>query len=51
MAETKTERITIRVTKTLRRRLEKLAAADRRKLASYVEVVLQDHVKRAVDQV
>ena len=46
MPETKGERITIRLTKALRRRLEKLAAQDRRKLASYVELVLAEHADR-----
>lgn len=45
-AERKTERIMIRLTKTLRLRLEKLAAKDRRKLATYIEVVLADHAER-----
>jgi predicted DNA-binding protein len=46
MPEAKTERISIRLTKTLRRRLEKLGAADHRKLATYIEVVLQEHADR-----
>jgi len=46
MPEIKGERITIRLTKALRIRLEKLAAEDRRKLASYVELVLAEHVRR-----
>ena len=46
MAENKTERISIRLTKALRKRLEKLAAADRRKLSSYIEVVLDEHATR-----
>lgn len=46
MAENKTERLSIRLTKTLRRRLEKLAAEDRRKLASYIDVVLEEHADR-----
>jgi predicted DNA-binding protein len=46
MAEKKTERISIRLTKTLRRRLTKLAAKDRRKFASYIEVVLAEHADR-----
>ena len=46
MAERKTERVTVRLTKALRRRLEKLAAEDRRKLSSYIEVVLEDHADR-----
>ena len=46
MAERKTERISIRLTKTLRRRLEKLAEQDRRKLATYIEVALEEHAER-----
>ncbi|MGH7488921.1 MAG: hypothetical protein ACREMY_25460 [bacterium] len=42
MAEKKTERVTIRLTKALRKRLEKLASADRRKLATFIELVLED---------
>jgi hypothetical protein len=34
------------VTKALRRKLEKLAAEDRRKLATYIEVVLEEHADR-----
>jgi hypothetical protein len=46
MAEKKTERVSIRMTKALRRRLQKLAADDRRKLASYIEIVLEEHADR-----
>lgn len=46
MPEKKSERISIRLTKKLLRRLEKLAAEDRRKLASYVEIVLEEHADR-----
>jgi hypothetical protein len=46
MTERKTERLSIRLTKTLRRRLEKLAAEDRRKLSSYIEIVLEEHAAR-----
>ncbi len=46
MAERKDERITIRLPKALRRRLEKLAEQDRRKLSSYVEIVLEEHADR-----
>ena len=46
MAERKTERLSIRLTKALRRRLEKLAADDRRKLSTYIEIVLEEHADR-----
>jgi predicted transcriptional regulator len=46
MAEKKTERVSLRLTKSLRRRLEKLAAEDRRKLSSYVEIALEEHADR-----
>jgi len=46
MAEKKTERVSLRLTKALRRRLERLAAEDRRKLASYIEVALEEHADR-----
>jgi len=50
MAKTKTERISIRLTKALRRRLEKLAAEDRRTLSAYVEIVLEEHADRKVEK-
>ena len=46
MAETKTERITIRLTKALLRRLKRLAAEDRRKLSTYVELALEEYADR-----
>ena len=46
MAEKRTEKISLRLTKALRRRLEKLAAQDRRKLASYIEFALEEHADR-----
>jgi predicted DNA-binding protein len=46
MIERKTERLSIRLTRTLRRRLEKLAAEDRRKLSNYIELILEEHAER-----
>lgn len=46
IAQRKTERLSLRLTAALRRRLERLAAKDRRKLASYIEVVLEEHADR-----
>lgn len=50
MPERKTERLSIRLTRSLRRRLEKLAAEDRRKLASYIELILEEHTDRKVEK-
>ena len=50
MGETKTERVSIRLTKSLRRRLEKLATKDRRTLSSYIEIVLEEHADRKVEK-
>jgi predicted HicB family RNase H-like nuclease len=38
--------LSIRITPDLKAALEKLAAADKRSLASYVEIVLQTYVDR-----
>ena len=37
--------INLRVRPTLKAKLEKLAEQDRRTLSSYVEMILEDHVK------
>jgi hypothetical protein len=39
--------LSVRLTHVLMDELQRLADADRRSLASYVEIVLQDHVKAA----
>jgi hypothetical protein len=44
---TKTAALSVRIEPELKAGLERLAEADRRSLASYVELVLQDHVKAA----
>jgi hypothetical protein len=44
---TKTAALSIRIEPALKAALEKLAAADKRSLASYVEIVLQEHVDGA----
>lgn len=41
---TKDARIAVRVSSELKKALEKLATADHRSLASYVEIVLKGHV-------
>ena len=38
--------LSIRITPDLKATLEKLAAADKRSLASYVEIILQAYVNR-----
>jgi hypothetical protein len=38
--------LNLRVRPTLKAKLEKLAEQDRRTLSSYVEIVLEEHVKR-----
>jgi hypothetical protein len=38
--------INLRVRPALKAKLEKLAEQDRRTLSSYVEIVLEEHVKR-----
>jgi hypothetical protein len=43
--ETKSEQIGFRVRPSLKADLERLARADRRSLASYLEVVLETHVE------
>jgi hypothetical protein len=43
---TKTAALSLRIEPELKTALERLAEADRRSLASYVELALQDHVER-----
>ncbi|MGE0766837.1 MAG: hypothetical protein AB7L90_10265 [Hyphomicrobiaceae bacterium] len=43
----KTAPLSVRITPDLKAALEALAEADKRSLASYVEIVLQEHVERA----
>jgi len=43
---TKTAALSLRIEPELKAALERLAEADRRSLASYVEIALQDHVDR-----
>ena len=45
--ETRTERITLRLTPKLRKALEALAKKNRRKLSEYLYLVLEDHVAGA----
>lgn len=45
--ETKDAALSFRVRASLKSALERLAAKDRRPLSSYLEIVLEDHVKRA----
>ena len=40
----KDTRISVRITGELKDRLERLAKTDRRTLASYVELVLEEHI-------
>jgi hypothetical protein len=42
--EKKTEPVGLRLKPSLKSALDDLAAADRRPLATYIEIVLQDHV-------
>jgi predicted transcriptional regulator len=43
---TKTAALSIRIEPELKAALERLAEADKRSLASYAELALQDHVER-----
>jgi predicted transcriptional regulator len=43
---TKTAALSIRIEPELKAALEKLAEADRRSVAAYVEIALRDHVER-----
>ena len=43
----RTDVLSYRVPKELRAELQKLADADKRKLASYIQLVLADHVEKA----
>ena len=38
---------TLRFRPSLKRALDELAAADRRPLATYIELVLEDHIERS----
>ena len=40
--------LNLRVRPTLKAKLEKLAEQDRRTLSSYVEIVLEEHVKKDI---
>jgi len=42
---TKTAPLSIRITPELKAEIERLAEADRRSVAAYVEIVLLEHVK------
>lgn len=44
MKQNKTAPLSIRITPDLKAELQKLADADKRPLASYVEIVLETHV-------
>ena len=41
----KTAALSLRIEPALKQALEKVAAAERRPLANYVEIVLSDHIK------
>ena len=45
--EKKSESVGLRFRPSLKRALDELAAADRRPLATYIELVLEDHVERS----
>ena len=45
--EKKTESVGLRLRKSLKSALDELAAADRRPLATYIEILLEDHVERS----
>ena len=45
--EKKSEPVGLRFRPSLKRALDELAAADRRPLATYIELVLEDHVERS----
>ena len=46
--EKKSEPVGLRFRPSLKRALDRLAAADRRPLATYIELVLEDHVEEAL---
>jgi len=43
--ELKTETATVRMTRKLKNELEAFARADRRKLAPFIEIILEDYVQ------
>jgi len=45
MGETKTMQVGVRMRPSLRRALQELADTERRSLASYIELALEDHVE------
>jgi predicted HicB family RNase H-like nuclease len=45
--EKMTETVTIRMTPSVKAALQEMADSERRKLASYLSIVLEDHVSRA----
>ncbi len=42
----KTEQLGVRISEELKKKLQKLADKDNRTLSNYIEIVLQNHVKK-----
>jgi predicted DNA-binding protein len=47
--EKMTETVTIRMTPSVKTTLQAMADADRRKLASYLSLVLEEHAEKGID--
>jgi hypothetical protein len=49
-SETRSAPLGLRIRPSLKAALEKLALEDKRTLASYIEIILEDHVERQTDK-